>query len=135
MGILGPRASTQAPLRRPRRRAGKNGAGGYAMPGGAGAAAAGAAGAYGSVEGVPLEHEGNDGGGYGDVLSRSAPARSGDSASLLRRAMGGLGLQLGSGGSARTHTSLEDAALREELADVSRLGQRRRRRWVRGFWA
>jgi hypothetical protein len=34
-------------------------------------------------------------------------------------------------GGART-TAREEAALREELAEVARLGHRRRRRWVRG---
>jgi hypothetical protein len=54
-------------------------------------------------------------------LSRSAPASSGgDGASLLHRAMA----------SGRASTAREDAALREELADVARLGQRRRRRWA-----
>lgn len=117
--ILGPRrhgGGDKAVPARPRRRAGKNGASGYVIP--PGGNAPGAEGAHGEA---PWRDDGGGGGG-GTGLSRSAPA-----ASSLHSAMGGL--SLGYGG-ART-TAREDAALREELLEVSRLGHRRRRRWVR----
>lgn len=116
MSILGPRrqgGSDKAVPARPRRRAGKNGVSGYFIP--PGGDAPGADGAHGEAP----SRDGSGGGGTG--LSRSAPA-----ASSLHSAMGGLNLGYG----ART-TAREDAALREELAEVSRLGHRRRRRWVR----
>ena len=62
----------------------------------------------------------------GDRLSTSAPSSTDEGgALLLRRAMNGLGVGHGTGGSAR-----EEAELREELASAARLGHRRRRRWA-----
>ena len=62
----------------------------------------------------------------GDRLSTSAPSSTDEGgALLLRRAMNGLGVGHGTGGSAR-----EEAELREELAAAARLGHRRRRRWA-----
>ena len=59
-------------------------------------------------------------------LSTSAPSSTDEGgALLLRRAMNGLGVGHGTGGSAR-----EEAELREELASAARLGHRRRRRWA-----
>ena len=62
----------------------------------------------------------------GDRLSTSALSSTDEGgALLLRRAMNGLGVGHGTGGSAR-----EEAELREELASAARLGHRRRRRWA-----
>ena len=62
----------------------------------------------------------------GDRLSTSAPSSTDEGgALLLRRAMNGLGVGHGTGGSAR-----EEAELREELASAARLGHHRRRRWA-----
>ena len=59
-------------------------------------------------------------------MSTSAPSSTDEGgALLLRRAMNGLGVGHGTGGSAR-----EEAELREELASAARLGHRRRRRWA-----